>query len=117
MEATGEVTGRGRAVLLSGIGLSVASLFVPHPYYNYIAWPLMLLSTYAHEMGHGVAALLSGNSFEQFLMWPDGSGVAFTASSGRLSSAFISAGGLIGPACLAAGLLALARRAKLAHLG
>jgi hypothetical protein len=117
MEARGEVAGRGRRLLLWGAGLSAALLFVPDPYYRYVAWPLMLLSTYAHEMGHGVAALLSGGAFESFRMWPDGSGVAMTATGGRLSAAFVSAGGLIGPACLAAVLLALSRRGRLAHLG
>ena len=39
---------------------------------------LVLLSTLAHELGHGIAALLVGGGFESFVLYADGSGAAMT---------------------------------------
>lgn len=99
---------RQRALL---VAVAVTALLYVIPYGRFVAWPLLLLSTLAHEMGHGVAAVLAGGDFQQFEMWANGSGVAQHAGSyGRLGIAFISAGGLVGPAVAAALLFALARR-------
>ncbi len=92
---------RARVVLLVSIGLT--GLLYVVPYGQYLAYPLMLLSTLAHEMGHGVAALLVGGSFHRFEMWPDGSGVAvWSGEVGPLQRALVAAGGLVGPAVAAA---------------
>jgi hypothetical protein len=112
-----EGSGQGRVALLVGVALTVLLYFLPYyvEYRWYRGWPLMLFSTFAHEMGHGVAALLSGGHFESFQMWANGSGVARTSSSGALASAFVSAGGLVGPAVLAACLFVLGRKARTAR--
>jgi hypothetical protein len=100
-----------KTALLIGVAASIAVLFLPHPYYGWVAWPLMLLSTLFHEMGHGIAAVLTGNSFNSFQMWGDGSGLASISSSGgRIESAIISAGGLVGPAMVAMLLFWLGKR-------
>ncbi|RMH16773.1 MAG: M50 family peptidase [Acidobacteria bacterium] len=92
---------RARLVLVASI--LVTGLLYAVPYGHVLAYPLLLLSTVAHELGHGVAALLTGGSFQRLEMWPDGSGVALTAvSDSRLSQAVVAAGGLLGPAVLAA---------------
>ena len=44
--------GRTRAILIASIVVTVALYAIP--YGHYIAYPLMLLSTLAHEMGHAV---------------------------------------------------------------
>ncbi len=94
-------TERARVVLLVSVGLTVLLYVVP--YGGYLAYPLMLLSTLAHEMGHGIAALLIGGSFHRFQMWPDGSGVAtWSGEVGAMSRALVAAGGLLGPAVAAA---------------
>lgn len=78
-----------------------------------LAYPLMLLSTLAHELGHGVAALLVGGSFHRFEMWPDGSGVAqWSGRVTRLELAAVAAGGLVGPAVVAAFGLVAGRRER-----
>jgi hypothetical protein len=78
-----------------------------------LAYPLMLLSTLAHELGHGVTALLVGGRFERFEMWSDGSGMAmWGGSGGRLQSALVAAGGLVGPALVAALAFACGRTAR-----
>ena len=99
---------RARTALIIAVLLTVALYVIP--YGRYLAWPLIWFSTFAHEMGHGLAAVLLGNEFVQFQMWPNGSGVAHHAGKvGRLGSAFISTGGLAGPAVLAAVFFGLGR--------
>ncbi len=94
-------TDKARLVLVVSI-VATAILYVV-PYGELLAYPLMLLSTLAHEMGHGIAALLVGGSFHRFVMWPDGSGTAvWSGEAGRLSRALVAAGGLVGPAFAAA---------------
>lgn len=81
-----------------------------------IAYPMLLLSTYAHEMGHGVAAVLMGGRFDALLLHPDGSGVALMAlPPTRTSAAVSSAGGLLGPPIAAAILLVLGTRRRWAR--
>lgn len=93
------------------------------PQARVIAYPLVLLSTLAHELGHGLTALAVGGSFEKLQMWADGSGVAHWAGSGsRVQRALVAAGGLVGPAiasavCLLLGAKPRGARACLAALG
>ena len=107
------------ALLLACIA---ASLVLPHiPGGRWAWWPLMLLSTLVHELGHGLAAVAVGGNFVSLMMFADGSGVAATAHDGsRMARAVISAGGLVGPALVACGLFFLARterRARMALAG
>ena len=83
------------------------------PYGRLIGYPLMLLSTLAHEMGHGLAAVMMGASFEEFRIWSDGSGVAvWRGNVGALGRGFIAAGGLVGPAAAGALGFVLGRTVK-----
>ena len=93
---------RTLAILLGSIVVTVLLYYVV-PYGRTVAYPLILLSTMAHELGHGVAAILVGASFERFVMHADGSGVAmWSGNVGRFARATIAAGGLVGPAFIAA---------------
>ena len=79
---------------------------------GFVLYPFTLLATWFHEMGHGLAAMMVGGRFEQLVMYPDGSGVALTLrpiDMSRFGSAFISAGGPLGPA-IAGGALIVASR-------
>lgn len=106
---------RAKAFLIASVVVTLALYFIP--YGRYIAYPLMLLSTLAHEMGHGIAAVLVGADFESFKMWSDGSGVAlWRGHPGRLASGFVAAGGLVGPAIVGALCFALARRERIAQI-
>lgn len=74
---------------------------VPHG--RQILYPLTLLATFVHEMGHGLTALLLGNTFTQMVIHSDGSGMAsWSGSPGRINVALIAAGGLVGPSAGAA---------------
>ncbi len=98
--------------------LSVVVTFVLYrlPYADTIAWPLVLLSTFAHELGHGIAALLVGGQFHSLLVSSDASGVAMCAAEGHVKNAIVSAGGLVGPAFCAAIFFAIARHERLARV-
>jgi len=111
-----ELTRRARWVLL-GTVVGTLLLYVV-PYGGYVAYPLLLLSTLAHETGHGITALLAGARFDSLQMWADGSGVAvWSGAVGRLGRALIAAGGLVGPAVAAAVGFVLGRDPRRARSG
>ncbi|MGB0645564.1 MAG: M50 family metallopeptidase [Bradymonadia bacterium] len=100
--------------LLVSIVITLLLYFVI-PYGRLIGYPLVLLSTLAHEMGHGIAAVLVGGQFLEFTMHDNGSGVAVTAATPHpLQRAAVLAGGLIGPAVVAGLGFRLGRREKAA---
>jgi hypothetical protein len=69
-----------------------------------LARPLVLLSTVAHEMGHGLTTLLLGGRFLRFEMWANGAGIAEIdlTGFGRIRQGLTLAGGLVGPSVAAA---------------
>jgi hypothetical protein len=101
---------RALLILAASIALTITLYLVP--IFRSLAWPLLLISTLAHELGHGLAAVAVGGDFEALMMWSDGSGVAtWSALVGRFGHAFIAAGGLVGPA-FAAAICLLAGRSE-----
>lgn len=83
------------------------------PYGHQLLYPLTLLATYAHEMGHGITALLTGSDFDHLVLHADGSGMAaWRGNPGRLATALIAAGGLVGPTFAGIGLLLVARNPR-----
>jgi hypothetical protein len=74
-----------------------------------LTWPLRILAALVHEMGHGVAGLLAGGTFERLQVWPNGAGVTEVEGLGTFAVAIMAAGGLIGPAIAAAAGFALGR--------
>ena len=83
---------------------------------RWVAYPLVLLSTLAHELGHGLSALMVGGTFENLKIWADGSGVAtWSGDGGRLGTAVVAAGGLVGPAITAGVLFVFARKPRSAR--
>ena len=116
-----QTAARTNGVRNGPIALVVSILFTLVMYYgptpDFIYRPLILLSTLAHELGHGLTAALIGAEFDSFQMYKDGSGVAiWRGSVGNIGRAVISAGGLIGPAVVAGILFAAARRPRSAKL-
>jgi hypothetical protein len=111
-----EVSARAGKALLWTIAITVAIYLIP--YGDYIGHPLVLLSTLVHELGHGVAAEIVGGNFEEFKMYWNGAGVApwtHTGNVGPWGMAFVSAGGLCGPAVGAAICFIAGRRATLSR--
>ncbi len=102
---------RARLMLLGSAAVTFALFMIP--YGEYIAYPLLLISTAIHELGHGVAAEISGGDFVRFMMYSDGSGVAYhTSAGGEMARAFVAAGGLCGPAVLAGAFFVAGRTPK-----
>lgn len=100
---------RASRVLLISIGLTAALYLVPFGFW--VAYPLTLFSTLVHELGHGLTALATGGRFDELSIYANASGVAHSASgAGKVGQALVAAGGLVGPAILAAiGFLASGR--------
>ena len=95
------------------------------PFGNYIIYPFMILTTWFHEMGHGLTAILLGHEFKELVIFASGSGYALTLSppdTFALSQALISMGGPLGPAIFGSALILAsqtdrARRLALYTLG
>jgi hypothetical protein len=88
-----------RSVLVLSALVTVALYAIPEA--RVLSYPLVLLSTLAHELGHGLTAVLVGGQFASFELYADASGVALTGTSGRMQQVAVLAGGLIGPSIAA----------------
>lgn len=103
---------RGRRIgLLIGIGIASVLLWQT-TIGSLLLYPFTILATWFHEMGHGIAAMLTGSRFDRLLIFPDGSGIALSLrpdDRSELTEALISASGPLGPA-IAGSLLIIASR-------
>jgi hypothetical protein len=105
---------KARLMLLLSVGITLVLYLLP--YGHHVAYPLVLISTLVHELGHGVTATLVGGHFEQFRMFADGSGVAlWRGDVGAGARGLIAAGGLVGPPLGAAVFFVAARRPSTAR--
>jgi hypothetical protein len=114
VEDSSLLTQRRTGAVLFGAVLATVIIFLL-PANGLIGRPLLWLSTLVHELGHGITAWLVGGSFDSFDMWPKGSGLAH-CDAPRQYWALVSAGGLVGPAIVAAIGFVLARRARVAQV-
>ncbi len=84
-------------------------LFLPVvPLGSYLIYPFVILSTWYHEMGHGLAALATGNDFQMLVLNADGSGYAQSRTDGGdfgIDRAIIAMGGPLGPSIIGAVLI------------
>ncbi|MEM6493723.1 MAG: M50 family metallopeptidase [Pseudomonadota bacterium] len=86
----------GRLILAAVVVLALPAL----PFGAYLIYPFVILTTWFHEMGHGMTALLLGQDFEQLQIFANGSGVALSRVDADLSPiarAAIAAGGPLAP--------------------
>ena len=109
-----ELDAKARIILVVSIVVTLLLYVVPYGYY--VAYPLLLISTVVHEMGHGVAAWIVGGEFRELHIMKDTSGYAITATHGDFANAMVLGGGLIGPAVGAAVSFVMARRATTARI-
>jgi hypothetical protein len=106
---------RARALLLlAGLVTLIAWQF---PIGHQLLYPFTLLATYAHELGHGLTAVLLGGDFHSLEMYADGSGLAkWSGDVGRIGRGLVAAGGLVGPSIAGATILVLSRRTTRARV-
>ena len=87
----------------------VVVLFLPAlPLGNYIIYPFAILTTWFHEMGHGLTANIVGQEFVQLEIFSNGSGVAQSLienDASRFAHAAIAAGGPLAPILIGAGMI------------
>lgn len=95
-----------RTLLLIGLAGVTTMLLALLPGLAPVNYAFRLLITMVHELGHGLAAVLTGGEFIRFVIFPDGSGLAYTAGGWRF---LVIPAGYLGAALFGAGLIMLGR--------
>ena len=90
----------GRRAIIAAI---IAALYAA-PYAGYALYPLLLAATVIHELGHALAALVTGGEVGAIALAPDG-GAATVHDGGAVAA--IAAAGPLAPALIGAALLAV----------
>lgn len=97
------------------IAAMVISVVLPRiKFGRYLLYPFALLGTWAHETGHGLAAILVGGNFKSLELYSNLGGVAYSTGTGNRKTAFVAAGGLIGPALIGGLVILFSAREELA---
>ncbi len=104
---------RGRALLIAGGAFVLVFLLWQWTSQSPVLYPLRLFVTFVHEAGHGLTAILTGGRFERFIVYPNGSGLAYTSGG---SPFFILQMGYLGAALFGAILLYTTNRTKHVNL-
>lgn len=95
-----------QTLTLIGLAGLTSLILVVVPIIGLLDYPFRLMITLVHELGHGLAAILTGGSFLFFEVFPNGGGLAHT--SGGLRFVVIPAG-YLGAALFGAILILLGR--------
>jgi hypothetical protein len=106
-------TSRG-ALVLAAVVYFVIHAFVP--FGTLLLYPLTLLATWVHEMGHGLTALMLGGSFTSLDVFANASGLAHAAGREPWQQGLVAAGGLLAPPIVGAILLAVSRGPRRARI-
>ena len=86
------------------------------PFGHTALYPLTLFTTWVHEMGHGLTALLMGGGFDSLEIYRNAGGVAHCGAAPGWPEALVCAGGLLAPPLLGSTILAVVhgpRRARI----
>lgn len=103
------------AILLAAALVYIVAHYVP--FGQQALYPLTLFTTWVHEMGHGLTALVLGGHFEKLEIFSDASGLAHAYAPGRgWQDALVSAGGLLAPPLVGGILLATVHGPKRARI-
>lgn len=102
----GETVSSQQTLILIGLAGLVAILLAVIPWLEPLNYSFRLLITLVHELGHGLAAMLTGGTFIRFVVFPDGAGLAYTAGGWRF---LVIPAGYLGVALFGAILIMLGR--------
>ncbi|MCB2087282.1 MAG: M50 family metallopeptidase [Sphingomonadaceae bacterium] len=97
-------------LIIAGV---LATSIPQFPLGNYVIYPFTILTTWFHEMGHGLMALMLGWDFERLVIYPGGSGIAESYAphdAGRIGRALVAMGGPLGPSMVGAMLILATRK-------
>lgn len=106
-------------ILLVVAGALCTTLLWRVPVVGMLFYPFRLLNTFVHELGHGLAALLTGGQFRRFVVYPNMEGLALIRGGSRLvvaSAGYVGAA-LFGGALILLSATALAEQTLLLGLG
>ncbi len=92
-----------------GLAVVVTTILGLIPFADLLTYPIRLFSTFIHETGHILAALVSFGDVSQMVVNMDSSGVTYTSGGSRF---LIGSGGYLGTTVFGALLLLSARRAR-----
>lgn len=101
------VNERRRALMIAGLAALVLYALWNIPAFAPVLYPLRLFVTYVHEAGHSLAALVTGGRVIEFVVSPNGSGLATTAGGNRT---LVISMGYLGAALFGSLLFFLANR-------
>lgn len=110
---------KNEVLVCSGISIGLIALYFM-PFGMYVLYPFMLIYTFVHELGHGIAAMMVGWEFEKLEIWMDGSGMARNLplpDASRAAYAFVAFAGLAAPTVIAAFCFMLGRSCKASRIG
>ena len=103
------------AILVAVALVYVVGAYVP--FGQEALYPLTLFTTWVHEMGHGLTALILGGHFIELKIFSNASGLASSYAGDGVPRALVAAGGLLAPPIVGALLIAVVhgpRRARVA---
>ena len=101
----------GRLLLAAALVLFLPLL----PLGTFAIYPFVILTTWFHEMAHGLAAMLVGWDFQRLMILPDGSGFAESYSpleANRIKRAVVAAAGPLGPTLIGSLLILASGRRR-----
>jgi hypothetical protein len=98
-----------RDLALAVIAFLVALALLQMQGLTFLTYPFRLFVTMIHELGHGLAAILTGGDFLRFEVTQYGAGRAYTAGGSRFA---IIQSGYLGTALFGAALLLLTHRTR-----
>ena len=93
------------AILIAAALLFVVSHYVP--FGDVALYPLTLFTTWVHEMGHGLTALIVGGHFDSLDIYRNAGGLAHAYAARGWPDALVAAGGLLAPPILGSAILAI----------
>jgi hypothetical protein len=102
------------ALVIAMLVVWIVRTFVP--FGGTILYPFTLFATWVHEMGHGIAGVLVGGTFDRLEIFANASGLAHGRVDPGWPEALRAAGGLLGPPIIGATILAVGRGPKRATI-
>jgi hypothetical protein len=101
-------------IVVAALVVFVISAWVP--FGSTALYPLTLFTTWVHEMGHGLTALICGGEFRSLEIHANAGGLAYAFAGHGWPDALVAAGGLLAPPLVGALLLAFVHKPRAARV-